>query len=118
MKNKHRSLYHRLKDILNEDYYEDDECFYILHSGLVLPFKKERYANLDDAKEDIDKLITPLFSDKKLLKKIMEKQRSIQSDLMRMVMNRNPTDDDEVTKEDWVITIYSQQYVEESLQYP
>jgi hypothetical protein len=27
MKNQHRSLYHRLKDMLNEDYYEDDECF-------------------------------------------------------------------------------------------
>ena len=92
MKNQNRSLYHRLKDIL-----EDDESFYILHSGLVLPFKKRRYATLDDAKEDIDRLIDHLFSDKKLLKKMMEKQMSIQSDLMRMVMNRDTTEttDDE-----------------------
>jgi hypothetical protein len=59
----------------------------------VLPFKKPRYATLDDAKEDIDKLINHLFSDKKLLKKMMEKQCSIQSDLMRMVMNRDDTTD-------------------------
>ena len=102
MKNQHRSLYHRLKDILDNDYYEDDEYFYILNSGLVLPFKKTRYATLDDAKEDIDKLINHLFSDKKLLKKMMEKQMSIQSDLMRMVMNRDTTEttDDDDTKED------------------
>ena len=97
MKNQNRSLYYRLKDILDNDYYEDDEYFYLLHSGLVLPFKKKRYATLDDAKEDIDRLIDHLFSDKKLLKKMMEKQCSIQSDLMRMVMNRDSesTDDED-----------------------
>ena len=100
MKNQHRALYHRLKDLLDNDFYEDDECFYLLHSGLVLPFKKKRYGTVEDAKEDIDKLINHLFSDKKLLKKMMEKQCSIQSDLMRMVMNRDETTDDENTLED------------------
>ena len=97
MKNQNRSLYYRLKDILDNDYYEDDEYFYLLHSGLVLPFKKKRYGTVEDAKEDIDRLIDHLFSDKKLLKKMMEKQCSIQSDLMRMVMNRDSesTDDED-----------------------
>jgi hypothetical protein len=55
---------------------------------------------LDHAKEDIDRLISHLFSDKKLLKKMMEKQCSIQPDLMRMVMNRDDVRTDEDTKED------------------
>jgi hypothetical protein len=32
-----KSLYHRLKELLDDNYFESDDTFYLLHSGLVLP---------------------------------------------------------------------------------
>ena len=98
IQNQHRPLYHRIKEILNENFHETDETYYLLHSGLVLPFKKKHYSSIDVARANVDHVVHKIFKEPKVLAKMMEKQHNIQTDLMRMLMNNanEGTDDDEV----------------------
>ena len=64
-----------------------EDCFYILHSGLVLPFKKSKYPTLDNAFKSLDKVVNSLFKDKSKFSRMMEKQHSIQTELYRMLIH-------------------------------
>lgn len=87
-----KSLYRRIKELLDDNFYETDNTIYILHSGLVLPFKRDYYPTLRDAKDNLDQMVHRLFKDTKMLPKVMEKQHSVQEKLYDLVMNENDSD--------------------------
>ena len=53
LQNQYKSLYHRIKELLDDNYHETSDCFYLLHSGLVLPFKKVHYPTIADTQRAI-----------------------------------------------------------------
>jgi hypothetical protein len=67
-------------------YYETDELYYCLHSGLVLPMKKKYYATIDDALSVLADTIDGIFKDSEILSKAMSKQHSIQSCLYQLLI--------------------------------
>ena len=95
LQNQYKSLYHRIKELLDDNYHETYDCFYLLHSGLVLPFKKVHYPTIDDAKSAVDKKVRHIFSDIEIFPKVMEKQHKLQQKLYQIVMNKDD-DSDEV----------------------
>jgi hypothetical protein len=80
---------------LDDNYHETSDCFYHLHSGLVLPFKKVHYSTKDDARRAVDKKVRTIFSDIDILPKVMEKQHKLQQKFYQLIMN-NEDDSDEV----------------------
>ena len=44
----HKSLYQRINELLDEkdNYYECDDVYYFLYSGLVIPLKKKYYPTI------------------------------------------------------------------------
>jgi hypothetical protein len=94
MNNQSKSLYRRVKELLDDNCYETDSTIYILHSGLVLPFKRDFYPTLEDAKDNLDKMVHRLFKDTKVLGKVMEKQHSVQEKLYDLVMNEYDSESD------------------------
>ena len=95
LQNQYKSLYHRIKELLDDNYHETSDCFYLLHSGLVLPFKKVHYSTKDDARRAVDKKVRTIFSDIDIFPKVMEKQHKLQQKLYQLIMN-NEDDSDEV----------------------
>ena len=95
LQNQYKSLYHRVKELLDDNYYETSDCFYLLHSGLVLPFKKVHYPTITDVQGAVDEKVRAIFSDIDILPKVMEKQHKLQQKLYHIVMN-NENDSDEV----------------------
>ncbi|KAJ2991049.1 hypothetical protein HDV02_004007 [Globomyces sp. JEL0801] len=57
MNNQSKSLYRRIKELLDDNCYETDNTIYILHSGLILLFKREYYPTLEDAKDNLEKML-------------------------------------------------------------
>ena len=103
LKQQHKSLYQRIQDLLDEkemNYHEMNDTFYLLHSGIVFPFKKRHYPTVDAALSHLDKVVDNLFKDSKLLQKMMQKQHSIQSKLYQELLSiGKSTDDDDEVKE-------------------
>jgi hypothetical protein len=95
LQNQYKSLYHRIKELLDDNYHETSDCFYLLHSGLVLPFKKVHYPTIADAQRAVDKKVRVIFSDIEILPKVVEKQHKLQQKLYQIIMN-NENDSDEV----------------------
>ena len=95
LQNQYKSLYHRIKELLDDNYHETPDCFYLLHSGLVLPFNKVHYPTIDEAERAVDKKVRNIFSDIEILPKVMEKQHKLQQKLYQIIMN-NEDDSDEV----------------------
>jgi hypothetical protein len=94
LEDQHKSLYQRIKDLLNEkNYYESDDVYYCLHSGLVLPLKKKHYPSIDDALYAVDDSIDKIF---KILCKTMSKQHAIQSSLYQLLTCVNTEQDDDI----------------------
>jgi hypothetical protein len=94
LQNQYKSLYHRIKELLDDNYHETSDCFYLLHSGLVLPFKMVHYSTKDDARRAVDKKFCTIFSDIDIFPKVMEKQHKIQHKLYQLIM-KNEDDSDE-----------------------
>ena len=80
---------------MDNNYHETSDCLYLLHSGLVLPFKKVHYPTIADALRALDKKVRDIFSDIEILPKVMEKQNKIQQKLYQIIMN-NENDPNEV----------------------
>ena len=80
-----KPLYEEIKEMLDDNWHEGKEFFYILNSGLVLPFRKSKYHTIEDALKSLDKVVNSLFKDKNRISLFMEKQYSIQSDLYRIL---------------------------------
>jgi hypothetical protein len=97
LQNQYKSLYHRIKELLDDNYHETSDCFYFLHSGLVLPFKKRYYPTIASVLSAVDKMVHSIFSDIEILPKVMEKQHKLQQKLYRMIMNNDSNSDE--TKE-------------------
>ena len=95
LKQQHKSLYQKIKDLLDHEHYEGDDAFYLLHSGLVIPFKKRRYPSVDDALDAVDKVVKDLFKDSHMLQKMFERQHGIQSKLYQMLMSKENEDDED-----------------------
>ncbi|KAJ1515711.1 hypothetical protein HMI54_005375 [Coelomomyces lativittatus] len=95
LQNQYKSLYHRIKELFDDNYQETSDCFYLLHSGLVLPFKKVHYPTIADAQGAVDKKVRTIFSDIEILTKVMEKQHKLQQKLYHIVM-KNENDSDKV----------------------
>ena len=95
LQNQYKSLYHRIKELLDDNYHETSDYFYLLHSGLVLPFKKVHYPTIADAQRAVDKKVRHIFSDIEILPKVMEKQHKLQQKLYQIIRN-NENDSDEV----------------------
>ncbi len=89
-----KSLYHRLKELLDDNYYESDDTFYLLHSGLVLPFRKKYYPTLEDAQTSVDDMAHRIFTDSKVIGRVFEKQHKLQAKLFKMVMEEEDNSDD------------------------
>lgn len=94
LQNQCKSLYHRIKELLDDNYHETSDCFYLLHSGLVLPFKKVHYPTIADAKRAVDKKVRAIFSDIEILPKVMEKQHKLQQKLYQIIMNNDNVSDE------------------------
>jgi hypothetical protein len=95
LQNQYKSPFHRMKELLDDNYHETSDCFYLLHSGLVLSFKKVHDPTIADAQRAIDKKVRDIFSDIEILPKVMEKQQKLQQKLYQIVMNKDD-DSDEV----------------------
>lgn len=81
-----KSLYQRISDKLNGlNYYESDTNYYFLHSGIVIPIRKQKYSSLEDAQNGMEEFVTQVFSDSTLLSKTMSKQHSIQTKLYKLI---------------------------------
>jgi hypothetical protein len=87
MRHQHKSLYRRIKEIIGNSCYETNDTIYLLHSGLVLPFKRKHYPTCDNAQANLEKMVHRIFTDIKMLPKVMEKQQSLQETLYRIVMS-------------------------------
>ena len=98
IQNQYKSLYHRMKEILDDDCHVTEDTYYLLHSGLVLPFKRRHYSSLNDARENVDDMVHRIFQDSAVLPKVLEKQHKLQSKLFRLIMN-GTSDEDEDVKE-------------------
>jgi hypothetical protein len=97
LENQHKSLYQKIKDNLNgKTYHETDELYYCLHSGLVLPMKKKRYATIDDALSVLEDTIDRIFKDSEILSKAMSKQHSIQSCLYQLLICQDESEIKEI----------------------
>jgi hypothetical protein len=102
LQQQHKSLYQRIQDLLDEKelkYHEINDTFYLLHSGIVFPFKKKYYPNVDAALSDLEKVADNLFKDNKMLQKMMHKQHSIQSKLYQELLNIGKSNEDDEVKE-------------------
>ena len=84
-----KPLYQEIKEILDDNWFEAKDRYYILHSGLVFPFKKSKYPSLDDAFYNLDKAMNSLLSDRDNFKRMMEKQHSIQSELYNSIVKED-----------------------------
>ena len=93
LQNQYKSLYHRIKELLDDNYFETEDTIYLLHSGLALPFKRRYYPTLEDAQSNLDEMVHQIFKDTKLLPKMIEKQHSVQQKLFRLVMNYENDED-------------------------
>ena len=82
-----KSLYQRINELLDEkdNYYECDDAYYFLHSGLVIPLKKKYYQTVEEAMKGLDDAIDKIFKDTKSVQKTMFKQHSIQSNLYELL---------------------------------
>lgn len=80
---------HRIKELLDDNCYETSDFFYLLHSGLVLPFKKVHYPTIALVLSAVDKMVHRIFSDIEILPKVMEKQHKLQQKLYQMIMNND-----------------------------
>ncbi len=92
--NQHKSLYHRMKEILDDDCHVTADTYYILNSGLVLPFKRKYYSTLDDARENVEDMVQRIFQDSAVLPKVLEKQHKLQSKLLKMILSGEDAEDD------------------------
>jgi len=100
LEEQHKPLYQRIMENLGDcNYYETDDVFYCLHSGLVLPFKKKHYPTLQDAMAVLDENVTMIFKDQKILCRTMSKQHSLQSALLRLLTRPQTDQEDEDVKE-------------------
>ncbi|OAJ36817.1 hypothetical protein BDEG_20945 [Batrachochytrium dendrobatidis JEL423] len=97
LQNQYKSLYHRIKELLDDSYHETSDTIYLLHSGLVLSFKKAHYPTMALVLSAVDKKVHNIFSDIEILSKVMEKQHKLQQKLYRMIMNNDNNSDE--TKE-------------------
>jgi len=66
-------------------YYESNDIYYCLHSGIIIPMKKKNYPTVDDALSNLDDTVTAIFKDSKILQKTMLKQHSIQFKLYELL---------------------------------
>ena len=85
-----KTLYERIKECLSDcNYYETEELYYCLHSGLVITLKKKHYPTVKDALSILDESVVKLFKDSKLLQKTLSKQPTIQSTLHQLLTTSN-----------------------------
>jgi hypothetical protein len=96
MRHQHKSLYRR---IIGNSCYETNDTIYLLHSGLVLPFKRKHYPNCDNAKANLEVIVHRIFKDTKMLPKVMDKQQSLQEKLYRIVMSGDDDSNSDDVKE-------------------
>ena len=68
------SVYQDLLDEKEMKYHEIHDTFYLLHSGIVFPFKKKYYPTADAALSDLEKVVDNLFKDSKMLQKMMHRK--------------------------------------------
>lgn len=94
LQNQYKSLYHCIKELLDDNYHETSDCFYLFHSGLVLPFKRVHYPTIADAQRAVDKKVHDIFSDIEILPKVMEKQHKLQQKLYQIIMNNDNVSDE------------------------
>ena len=99
MRHQHKSLYRRIKEIIGDSCYETNDTIYLLHSGLVLPFKRKHYPNCDNAKANLQVMVHRIFTDTKMLPKVMDKQQSLQEKLYRIVMSDDEDSNSDDVKE-------------------
>lgn len=94
LEEQHKPLYQRIMENLGDcNYYETNNVYYCLHSGLVL-LKKKYYPTLEDALAVLDENVTMIFKDQKILCRKMSKQHSLQSTLLRL-LTRPQTDQED-----------------------
>jgi hypothetical protein len=99
MRHQHKSLYRRIKEIIGDSCYETNDTIYLLHSGLVLPFKRKHYPTCDNAKANLEVMVHRIFTDTKMLPKVMDKQQSLQEKLYRIVMSGDDDSNSDDVKE-------------------
>ena len=63
--------------MIGDTCYETRDTIYLLHSGLVLPFRRKYYATCEDAKANLDEMVHRIFSDTKALPRVIEKQQGL-----------------------------------------
>jgi hypothetical protein len=86
LEERNKPLYQRIKEISKEkNFFETDDMYYCLQSGMVLPMKKKQYPSVESALSKLDDSIDKIFKDSKLLCKAMAKQHSIQSNLFKLL---------------------------------
>ena len=85
-----KTLYERIKECLSDcNYYETEELYYCLHSGLVITLKKKHYPTVKEALSVLDDNVSLIFKDYKLLQKTLSKQSTIQSTLYQLLTTSN-----------------------------
>ena len=94
LEQQHKSLYQRIKDLLNEKtHHETDDVYYCLHSGLVLPLKKKHYTTIENALSAVDDSID---QDPKILCNTMSKLHAIQSSLYQLLACKDDSEIKEI----------------------
>jgi hypothetical protein len=99
MRHQHKSLYRMIKEIIGDSCYETNDTIYLLHSGLVLSFKRKHYPTCDNAKANLEVMVHRIFTNIKMLPKVMEKQQSLQETLYRIVMSGDDDSNSDDVKE-------------------
>jgi uncharacterized protein (UPF0248 family) len=99
MRHQHKSLYRRIKEIIGDSCYETNDTIYLLHSGLVIPFKRKHYPTCDNAKASLEMMVHRIFTDIKMLPKVMYKQQSLQEKLYKIVMSGDDDSNSDDVKE-------------------
>jgi hypothetical protein len=99
MRHQHKSLYRRIKEIIGDSCFETKDTIYLLHLGLVLPFRRKHYPTCDNAKANLQMMVHRIFTDTKMLPKVMDKQQSSQEKLYRIVMSGDDDSNSDDVKE-------------------
>ncbi len=63
---------------------------------MVFPMKKKHFSTVEDAQSSLDHSVDAIFKDSKTLKKVLEKQHSVQSDLMKALIKLDQNEEKEI----------------------
>ena len=85
--NKYKCTTTRIKEQLGDKcYYESDDYFYCFKDSLIVPVKKSKYPNVEDALKKHDYTMAEVWKDSDTLHKVIQKQEKLQETLLALLL--------------------------------